>query len=338
MKKKISAVVGYGAIGPIHAAAIEKSEFARLYAVCDTDSAALARAEAEHDGIRTFSSYDELLCDTTVDTVHICTPHFLHSEMLIKAHNAGKNVVVEKPAVMKAEEAESVRRVFSDETVKACAILQNRTNPCVCEMKRLIESGKYGAVRCAKGAVTWFRDKKYYESAEWRGKAETEGGGVVINQALHTLDLLRYLCGEFQEIRSNCSNRSLEGIIDVEDTAEAYIKTVGGAVVLFYATNAYPTSAPVEIEIALENAVLKYTHNRLFLIKDGEMREIASETTDNTEKWYWGKGHEIQIDGFYSALCGSGGEYPSLEEGLKAAEAVFGIYSSAQAQTVTERS
>lgn len=328
MEKNLVAVVGYGAIGPIHTAAIKKSGFARLYAVCDIDSAALARAERENEGIRIFSSYEELLCDAAVDTVHICTPHFLHYEMLVKAHNAGKNVVVEKPAVMKAEEAENIRRVFADGAVDVCAVLQNRTNPCVCEMKRIIESGKYGSVRCAKGAVTWFRDRKYYESAKWRGKRATEGGGAVINQALHTLDLLRYLCGEFKEISSSCSNRSLKGVIDVEDTAEAYLKTVGGATVLFYATNAYPTSAPVEIEIALENAVLKYTYNRLFLIKDGEMREIVSETVDNTEKWYWGRGHEIQIDRFYSSLCGIDAEYPALEEGLRAAEAVFGIYDN----------
>lgn len=116
MNKKNAAVVGYGAIGSIHAAAISKSDFAGLYAVCDTDRNAQKRAESEHAerGTHIFSSYDELLHDKSVDSVHICTPHFLHAEMLVKAHDAGKHIVVEKPAVMLAAEAESVRHVFSD--------------------------------------------------------------------------------------------------------------------------------------------------------------------------------------------------------------------------------
>lgn len=328
MNRKNAAVIGYGAIGPIHAAAIAKSDFSRLYAVCDTDPNAQKRAESEHaeHGTRIFSSYDELLRDKSVDSVHICTPHFLHAEMLVKAHDAGKHIVVEKPAVMLAAEAESVRRVFSDGRVRCCAVLQNRLNPCVREMKRIIDGGEYGEVIGAKGAVTWLRDKAYYESGEWRGRRATEGGGAVINQALHTLDLLRYLCGDFVSVKSHCSNRGLKDVIEVEDTAEAFMLTESGARVLFYATNSYAVSAPVEVEVQLERAVLKYTYSRLFLICDGELRELAADKKADGEKWYWGKCHETLINNFYSSLCGAEREYPSLEEGLKTAETVFEIY------------
>ncbi len=214
-------IVGYGAIGPIHAMALEKTAQGRLYGVCDVDPAR-RRACAEQYGAVEYEDFDTMLLDKEIQSVHICTPHYLHYEMIRKALAAGKDVVAEKPLVRTREEWEALQRLPGADRI--CVVLQNRLNPCVQRMRELVRSGELGAVRAVRGILTWNRDRAYYESARWRGKWETEGGGLLINQAVHTLDLFSYVAGDICGVRADMCNHTLEGVIQVEDTLVAHLE------------------------------------------------------------------------------------------------------------------
>lgn len=218
---KNACIVGYGAIGPIHAMALEKTAQGRLYGVCDIDPAR-RRACRERYGAVEYADFDAMLRDEEVASVHICTPHHLHYEMIRKALAAGKDVVAEKPLVRTREEWEELQRLPGAERI--CVVLQNRLNPCVQRMRELVRSGELGAVKAVRGILTWNRDRAYYESAGWRGKWETEGGGLLINQAVHTLDFFSYIAGDVCSVRADMCNHTLEGVIEVEDTLAAHLE------------------------------------------------------------------------------------------------------------------
>ena len=329
MKTQNAVIIGYGAIGPVHAAAVSVCDFAELYGICDIDAARLEKAEKEH-GCKLFSDFDEVLRDENADCVHICTPHFLHADMIEAALAAGKRVVVEKPAAMTAAEIERLRVSCRGRENEICAVLQNRFNRCVLKMKEIIASGKYGKVIGASGFLTWKRDRRYYESGAWRGRLSTEGGGVVINQAVHVLDLLEYLCGHCEEIEASMCNRTLRGCIETEDTAEAMLKCSSGARIIFYATNGYAASPPFDIEVQLEGASLKYVGKRLFLSEKECFELIETDKGTLIGKANWGGSHERLISNFYSSLCGEKKPYTDICDGLSAARLVTGLYSAAQ--------
>ncbi len=329
MKKLNAAIIGCGAISKVHAAAINASEYANIYCVCDTDKEKLDAAVDTY-GCKGYSSFEEVLADENVDVVHICTPHYLHAPMLEASVKAGKKVVVEKPMTMNFDEYRHAYDVVKEYDGKVCSIIQNRFNPCIIKIKEMIKSGKYGKVMGLRGILTWKRDAKYYASGPWRGKWDTEGGGVVINQALHTIDLLCYLGKKPIAVKANYDNRSLQGIIEVEDTAEALIRMEDGVNALFYATNAYCRDSCYDLEVVFENAYLKYILSNLYLIENGEMTLIESDKMGTCAKFCWGDGHKAVICNFYSNLAGHGGEYTPFESAAEYIGVFDALYKSAR--------
>ena len=145
---------------------------------------------------------------TMPDVVHICTPH-LHTEMAVKALMAGKHVLVEKPVVRHIDEIKQVikAREESGRCIGVC--FQNRFNTTSQKAKEIIDSGTVGAVKGIKGIVTWYRDEDYYTASGWRGKFATEGGGVLINQSIHTIDLIQWLAGGVEAVKGGVSTQLL---------------------------------------------------------------------------------------------------------------------------------
>ncbi len=284
-------IVGYGAIGPIHAAALAKVKNARLYAVCDISKEKNNLAKEMYDVI-TYTDFDEMLMDKNIDCIHICTPHYLHFNMTKKALINKKSVVCEKPVTMTQDEYDELLMLPGVENV--CVVLQNRLNVPVTRLKEIIQSSELGEIKAVKGILTWFRDMKYYNSDGWRGKWDTEGGGVLINQAIHTLDLISYLVDDISSVQAQISNFSLPDI-EVEDTVSAYLKFRNGKSGLFYATNAYGVNSVPELEITFENGTAYYKNNKLFLNNEC----IAENLPTKLGKTYWGNGHESLIKNYY---------------------------------------
>ena len=312
-------IVGYGAIGPVHADALSLIDGANLYAVCDVNN---ERADlcAKQYGAKPYYDFDECIKDGNIDCVHICTPHYLHFEMITKALDTGKRVVVEKPAVMTKSEWNILLSKY--DVSKIFPIVQNRKNTCIQELKKIIDTDKsIGKLKGVKGILTWSRNADYYNSAKWRGTKEYEGGGVLINQAVHTLDLMVYYAGVAKKVNASMRNCSLKDIIEVEDTIDAYIEFQDGAKGIFYATNAYTSNSPMQLEFEFENKSFAYTNG--MLISDGQV--VCKDSREFRGKKYWGDGHAKALCDFYelgSKFC--------VADIKPTMDVMFAIYESAK--------
>lgn len=280
-----------GAISVVHAEHLGAVEGVRLYAVCDVDKDRADRA-AKTYGALAYYDYDKCLEDENIHSVHICTPHYLHFEMIEKALAKGKKVVCEKPVVMTEEELGRLLSLPGGDEV--CVVMQNRLNPCVLRMKKILDKGSLGRLVAVKGLVTWFRSKEYYGADSWRGRWSTEGGGVLINQAIHVLDLMCMFGGRTENVCASTANYSLD-TIEVEDSVMARICFSSGASGMFFATNAYGKNSPVEVELLFEEGILRYTDGMLLL--NGE--KIEEDSAASVGRSYWGTGHRKLFERIY---------------------------------------
>ena len=311
-------ITGYGAIGPVHAAAISKTENAKLYAVCDIDKSRIESCQSEWGDIKGYTDFDEMLLDKDIDSVHICTPHYLHFEMIKKALAKGKTVVSEKPITMTNDEFTELLKTENSD--KVCCVLQNRLNACVVKLKEIVKSGKYGKIITVKSVVTWHRDSDYYAQASWRGKKSTEGGGVLINQSVHTLDLMSYVIGDIKNVKAHMTNFSVDNI-EVEDTFAAYLGFKDGINGIFFATNAYGINSDPNMEIVFENGIARYEYGKLFV--NDELVEENSKPT--LGKAYWGSGHENLMRNYYDR-----NEYFAPKDVENTMRTMFAMYDSAE--------
>lgn len=338
-----SVVIGCGAIHELHAYAIKENEHAELYGVCDIVKERADKAAEEFGGrtvydmgdiitednrfgIKAFYSFEDVLKCNDVDVVHICTPHYLHAPMAIAAMKAGKHVFCEKPMAIKPEDAEEMIKV-SEETGKKLGIcFQNRYRNASAMAKKIIESGEIGKVIGAKANVFWNRGREYYASGAWRGKWDTEGGGVLINQSIHTLDLLNWLCGGAKELKAHVDTFELSDCIEVEDSAFVNIRFENGNA-LFTATNVYAKDTPIELDILCENGTMSIRDN--LTVNYPDRTEIYYDAkAKGFGKTVWGITHKQIIDDFYDSLVNDRAFAVCGREGVNAIKLIDAIYTS----------
>ncbi|MGI6689912.1 MAG: Gfo/Idh/MocA family protein [Christensenellales bacterium] len=292
-----AAIVGCGSIASVHAALIGSMDGVRLAACADIAEDRAVRLADKYNAAA-YRSLEDMLAHEAIDVLHICTPHALHVPMAVEAAARGIKVFTEKPPVISREQWARFSALNS--SVGIC--FQNRYNKNIRHVKQLLDTGAVGRVTGARAVVAWYRDAPYYQNSGWRGTWALEGGGVLINQAIHTLDLLVMLLGPHTGVDTYMANRQLQGVIEVEDTVDARI-AFGDAVGLFTATNAYSTSAPVQIRIDCEQAALTVEDNRLAIFwRSGRIERIAFEQPDALGKDYWGSGHAACIADYYRAM------------------------------------
>ncbi|WP_248930066.1 Gfo/Idh/MocA family protein [Paenibacillus hamazuiensis] len=327
-----AALVGCGSISGVHLKSFAGLELAELKVVVDTDEE-LAKRTAQQYGCDYLTDYRQLFHREDVQVVHLCTPHHLHAPLAVELLAAGKHVLTEKPMAQNKQAAASLLQAAAQNpNVQLGVIFQNRYNPASQRIKQFLDSGELGKLICMKGLVTWYRNENYYITP-WKGKWETEGGGVLINQSIHTLDLLQWFGGEIASIKGSISNDSLEGVIEVEDTAHALIQFKSGVRAIFYATNAYLQNSPVEVELVFEQGTLYMRGDYLYLRKgDQETMLCEPRVNDLGEKSYWGVSHAVQIRDFYEHLAAGKPFWIDAREGVKALTMVLDIYESSRAQ------
>jgi len=326
-----TAIIGCGGIHKVHAAALERMDNVTYAIACDNKEAR-AKASAETYGAVPETDFEKVLADPTIDVVHLTLPHYLHGPFAAKALKAGKHVLVEKPMAVTCEQARELI-ALSEETGKTLGVIfQNRYNPSSLKMKEILESGELGKVTCIRGRVSWYRGENYY-SDDWHGRWDTECGGVMINQAIHTLDLVQWMANRpALEITGHISNDSLQGVIEVEDTAHARIRFEDGILGIFDATTAYAVDDEVEVEAVCEKGSLWLRSGFLYLKKAGEeLTQLASPDEEvAVGKAAWGSSHVHQIMDFYKSL--EKGEKPWISgvEGFNAVALVTALYASAK--------
>ncbi|HLW68572.1 MAG TPA: Gfo/Idh/MocA family oxidoreductase [Gemmataceae bacterium] len=226
MKPVRTAVIGCGKIGKTHAEALRTLSCAELVAVCDAD-ARRAEAFAAQFGGRPFSDTEAMLREVHPEAVVIATPHPLHAAPAVRAMEMGIHVLVEKPLAANLRDCDAMLSAARKHGVKLGVISQRRFYEPVLRMKAAIEAGKIGRPMLGVFIMYSWRDAAYYQSDPWRGKWDTEGGGVLVNQSPHMLDLLQWFMGPIDEISGAWANINHPGI-EVEDTAVATIRFQSG--------------------------------------------------------------------------------------------------------------
>ncbi len=260
-------IVGVGNIGSAHATAIFSGqvEGMSLAALCDKDGAHLERIAGRYPDVPCFLSAEEMIASGLCDTVIVSTPHYDHPVIASLAFGAGLNVLTEKPAGVSCV---AVRRMMEDARASGRAfgvMFNQRTNKLFREAKRIVDSGELGALtRCVWIITNWYRKQCYYDSGSWRASWRGEGGGVLLNQAPHNLDLLQWICGMPSHIFARCEVGKFHAI-EVEDDATIFLRYENGMTAVFItSTGEYPGTNRLEItgtrgKLVIENGRLTCT-------------------------------------------------------------------------------
>lgn len=320
-----SAVIGCGDISALHLAAIAALDAAAVVAVCDTDPTRLATASAAHN-VPGFDDHLRLFEEVRPDVVHICTPHHTHAAIAVDALERGISVVLEKPVAHTRAEATRLTEAASQSGATIAVCFQNRYNAPVRAARELLSSGAAGRVVGASATVLWHRGAEYYDDRPWRGLWSTAGGGLLMNQAIHTLDLVQWLVGPVASVRGTASTRLLGDAIEVEDTAEMVLTHENGARTVFYATLANVVNAPVAIDIVTENATLSLRGALTVTWADGRMETVTEQALAAGERSYWGVSHELLIRDFYSTLAAGAGFWIDPAEARKSFDIIQDVY------------
>ncbi len=327
-----TALIGLGAISATHIAAINNNSFTTLCAVCDIDKQKVDAIVDKQKNVVGYTDYKKMIDMEKPDFVHICTPHFLHREMAVYALEAGCHVYLEKPAAMNADEAQKISDASKKTGKKVCVSFQNRVIPTNAMAKEIADSGKYGKLLGIRAEMTWSRGGSYYTDSAWRGRWETEGGGVLMNQSIHTLDLMYYIGGKVKSMEGSVALRRNKKIIEVEDTAEATIWFENGAEGIFYATNCNFTDSSVQLELFFEKASLFIYRDALYLnTKDGLEKLVDNRDYTGTEgKACWGNGHAMMMKRFYDAVGGSDDTYCDIDDAIPVLRMIGKIYETSK--------
>ena len=319
----------------MHAESLKRIKGVRITAVCDIKQS-IAADKARRYGCNSYSDYKEMFSSESLDSVHICTPHYLHAPMIIEAAKRGINVLTEKPMALNPSEAKKEIAAAKKACITFGVISQNRFNPGSVLVKKRISDGSLGRMKSARLVLSYCKPDAYYRKSDWKGRKDKEGGGVVIDQAIHYLDILRWLSpSPIGYVESNIANRS-HSFINVEDSAEGVIRFKNGFYASFYLINYYSYDDDPEIEIDCEKA-------RVNIVKDsvkiryfkGRVESAGPKKSEYIDygdgvKDYWGYCHYNQIKDFYDSL--QAGRKPAItgEDALKTQELVWAIYESSR--------
>lgn len=329
LKKLKVGIIGCGRISVMHLVSIDALENAELVCVCDNKKDR-ADETAKKYGVKAYYDYEAMLDSEQLDAVHICLPHYLHSKVAISAFEKGVHVLTEKPMDIDYASAENAVKTAKEKGVLYGVIMQCRYNNSAKLVKSVVESGKLGKIISARSVLTWTRPDEYYQESDWKGTWDKEGGGVVIDQAIHSIDLVNWIVGsEAESVSCSMANRG-HSIVNVEDSAEGLITYKNGVKYGFYCMNNYGVDEPIEIKLYCEKGKVTFGYDDAYIEYNDGNREEAHQD-ENTQEYeggkdYWGFQHIRQIEQFYKACLGQAPLEISGEEALKTHKLIMEIY------------
>ena len=341
--KKIGyAVLGLG-IGKAHAEAVAKSENATLVALCDCDEALLKKMGALYPEAKLYTDAEALFADPQVEIVSICLPSYLHADYAVRAMEAGKHVLVEKPLDITCERAMRIEEARLRTGKRCGVVLQNRYNLNMYPIREAIDSGRLGKLFLGTFAVKWFREQRYYDRGGWRGTWAMDGGGSLINQSSHTVDLMQWLMGDVESVTSTMQIANHD--IETEDVTASTVRFKSGAVATFVSTTcAYP-GVSTEICLYGTEGSIEADADRLKLWKMSEPAEdMEEDEEENVMLDRFGGGNRVAAEREPEKLYGHrhvvedmilavrDGRDPEIMplEGMKSLAIIEAIYRSAR--------
>ena len=323
-------IVGCGNIFTMHATSAHHLENAQIVGVCDIKKNRADKAAKKYN-CKAYYDYRELINKEIIDVVHICVPHYLHPIISKYAIEAGVNVLCEKPMSIKYEDALENVALAEKNGVKYGIIFQCRYNDASKLVKEKVEDGTLGKIISARVVLTWCKPDEYYSLSDWKGTWDKEGGGVLIDQAIHSVDLANWFINdEIESVQGHMSNRG-HSIMEVDDTVEGLVRYKNGATLGFWAMNNYGCDEPIEIRLFCEKGkVIMDYDNAEIILNDGQ-RFLAKTTVDpdvvyEDGKDYWGFQHIRQIADFYNAVENDIEPTISGKEALKIQKLICEIY------------
>ena len=266
MDKVRIGIVGVGNIGTAHANTLfgQKVEGAILAAVCDVSADRREFCKNTYEGVAVFDNYSEMFASGLIDAVIVSTPHKLHCDIAMDALSANLNVLVEKPVDITISKSMAINELVKTTDKKFVIMFNQRTNDIFAKAREIVKSGALGELKRTVWILTnWYRTQRYYDSAGWRATWAGEGGGVLLNQAPHNLDLWQWICGMPVEVQANCEIGKYHNI-EVEDDVTILTRYENGATGMFVtSTGEYPGTNRLEIsgskgKIVVENGTLKW--------------------------------------------------------------------------------
>ncbi|WP_165998019.1 Gfo/Idh/MocA family oxidoreductase [Bacillus sp. Cs-700] len=329
------AIVGCGHIAKKHAEAIMQAEGANLFAVCDTVTEKMEPFIKEYN-IEGYHHFEELIANDSVDVINICTPSGFHADLAVKAANAGKHLVVEKPIALTLQDSQKIIDVCKENNVKLSVVHPNRFRPVMIEIKELMNQGKLGKLSHANATVRWNRNQEYYNQAPWRGTKSLDGG-VLMNQAIHNLDLILWLMGDVEEVYSMSATRLRD--IEAEDVSTGVVRFRNGSLgVIEAATTIYPQNLEETISLFGETGSVKIGGRNATFIEHINIKDLDDQESNTLiEKIKadpFGKpGHQWIIEDMVKAIVEDRSPVVTGEDGKKALSLVLALYESSDQNT-----
>ena len=333
-------IIGCGMIAKFHALAIDDIAGAKLLGCCSRNDKS-AKKFAEEWSINAYDSLEDLLANKKLDVVCICSPSGAHAEPAIAAAKAGKHVIVEKPLEINLKRCDRIIAACEKNGVVLSTIFPSRFHSASQLVKKAIDEGKFGRLTLGDAFVKWFRTQEYYDSGKWRGTWELDGGGALMNQAIHNIDLLTWLMGPVAEISANTATLAHKRI-EVEDVATASLRFKNGALGTIVATTAAWPGWLKKIEIhgsegsaVIEEEDIKVWQFSKMTARD---RKIVNQYSSKTETGGGAAdpaaighaGHTKQIRDVIKSI--KSGQAPAIDgyEGRRSVEIIRAIYKSAK--------
>jgi UDP-N-acetyl-2-amino-2-deoxyglucuronate dehydrogenase len=342
---KAMAEIGYGIIGcgniaPMHAEAIQKVEGARLVAVSDVVEQN-AQQLAERFGATPYTDYHELLARDDIQVVNLCIPSGMRAEIGAECAQAGKHIMSEKPLEVNTKRIDALLQAVDEAGVKLACIFQNRFADGAEQLKAAVDAGRFGKLVLGDAYIKWYRSDEYYQSGSWRGTKSLDGGGCLMNQGIHQIDLLLWFFGPVKNVFARTGLVGHEGL-EVEDLACAILEFENGSMGVIEGSTAIWPGHPARLEVhgqeggaALEDGILRFWKFKEERPEDESIRAQMHANTLGTGASdpmanVTCEGHRRQIEDFTDAIRHNRAPKIDGKEGRRAVALIEAIYESSR--------
>lgn len=339
MQKLGFAIIGAGSAGLWHAKALAGLEQAELRAVYNR-GAERGKALANEYNIDWYDDFEKLLRRDDIDVVNICTPSSLHSDFAIPAAKAGKHLVIEKPLDVTVDRCDQIIRVVKENNVKLSVIYQNRFKDAVQALRSALDERRFGKLILGDAHIKWYRPEEYFKGS-WKGTKKYDGGGALMNQGSHTIDLLQWMMGEVESVNGDV--KTLLHDIEVEDVGVATLRFKNGALGVIEGSTAIYPGLDERLGIYGENGSVEIEGNRIVTWKFREEREEDNQKRLIGREDHQGGGavatgigtenHRRQLQEIIIAIIEDRKPLVDGEEGKKSVKIIEAIYRSMEKQS-----
>ena len=334
MEKIKFGIVGYGSSGPRHRERIIENKYAELVAVCDVDEKKISCLK--NSQISLFTDYKDMLEMEKIDVVSVCTPNYLHKEMTIEALKTGKHVLCEKPMALTSKDCKIMVHTSLVHNRKLFIVKQNRYNPPVSEIKKLIEEKKLGNLYSIIINCYWNRDENYYKNSLWRGIKKYDGGAL-FTQFSHFIDLMLWFCGSVESVSAFAGNFNHTDI-EIDDTGVVNLKFDSGTLgAINYSNCSYKKNMEGSITVFAEKGTIKiggqYINELEYQsIENYEIKDLELSKGPNEYGAYQGSmsNHDKVYENVVQSLLNGKDVGVSGIEGMWTIEVIEAIYKSSE--------